>query len=144
MGKRKKISVFALATVLLFSSSVYAEDEAVSCTQSIQKVSEEVYKNPYGEPFKVKCTAYCKCVDCCGRNHGITKSGKPAVEGITVESNVYYGKTIALYDEEVNFLGFYEVTDTGADGIDIYMDSHEAALEFGVHYYYIQVTDAVG
>ena len=31
--------------------------------------------------------------------------------------------------------------DTGTDGIDIYMDSHQRALEFGVHYYHIQVID---
>lgn len=144
MGKWKKIAVLTLAAVLLFSSSVQAADETVPYQQEIQKVSEEVFENPYGEPFQIKTTAYCSCVGCCGHDHGITKSGRPAVEGLTVASNLYYGKTIVLYDEDMNFLGFYEVTDTGTDHIDIYMERHEAALEFGVHYYYIQVVDAVG
>lgn len=144
MGKRKKIAVFTLAAVLLFGSSVQAADETVPDKQEVQEVSEEVFENPYGEPFQVKCTAYCKCVDCCGHEHGITKSGRTAVEGLTVASNLYYGKTIILYDENMNYIGIYECMDTGTDGLDIYMDSHEAALEFGAHYYYIQVVDTVG
>lgn len=144
MGKRKKIAVFTLAAAMLFGSSVQAANETVPCQQEVQKVSEEVFQNPYGEPVQIKTTAYCSCVKCCGHDHGITKSGRPAVEGLTVASNLYYGKTIILYDENMNYIGTYECMDTGTDGLDIYMDSHEAALEFGVHYYYIQAVDAVG
>lgn len=144
MEKWKKIAVLTLAAALLFSSSVQAADEAVPYKQEVPEVSKEVFENPYGEPVQVKTTAYCRCKVCCGHDHGITKSGRPAVAGLTVASNIYYGKTIILYDETMNYIGIYECMDTGTDGLDIYMDSHEAALEFGVHYYYIQVVDAVG
>lgn len=143
MGKGKKAAV-VFAAALALGNSVQAADETVQSQPEVSKVSEEVFENPYGEPFQIKATAYCSCTECCGHDHGITKSGRPAIEGLTVASNLYYGKTIVMYDEDMNFLGFYEVMDTGTDHIDIYMESHEAALEFGVHYYYIQVIDAVG
>lgn len=111
------------------------------------EIQEEDFKNPYGDPFSVKSTAYCSCCECCGHSHGITKSGKKAKQGITIASNLYYGKTIIMYDENMNFMGFYECMDTGSDdldGIDIFMDSHEDALEFGEKQLFIQVLDAVG
>lgn len=139
-----KIMVPILAAVLLSGSGVQAQEEAVSPLPEIPEVSKEVPENPYGEPFQIKTTAYCSCSKCCGHSHGITKSGRPAAVGLTVASNLYYGKTIVLYDEDMNFIGIYECMDTGTEGIDIYMDSHQSALEFGVRYYYIQVVDAVG
>lgn len=144
MERWKKIAVLTFAAVLALNGSVQAANETVPCKQEIQKIPEEVFENPYGEPFQIKTTAYCSCAECCGHDHGITKSGRLAVEGLTVASNLYYGKTVILYDEDMNYIGIYECMDTGTDGLDIYMDSHEAALEFGVHYYYIQVVDAVG
>lgn len=110
------------------------------------KSADESLKDPYGEFIRVKTTAYCPCAECCGRwaDGGTTASGRQAVEGLTVASNKYYGKGILLYDEERNLIGIYECTDKGTDGIDIYMDSHQRAKEFGVHYYYIQLIDGVG
>lgn len=98
----------------------------------------------YGEPVPIKTTAYCPCKDCCGHTHGITKSGRKAVAGLTVASNTYFGKTVIVYDETMNYIGIYEVMDTGTDGMDIFYEDHQEALEFGVHNYYIQVVDAAG
>lgn len=132
MKKKKKI--ITLLAIIAASSFAFAD-------KSTMKAGAET---PCGQPIQMKCTAYCSCKQCCGHSHGITKSGRPVVEGLTIASNVYYGKTLILYDEDMNYIGIYEVTDTGTDHLDIYLDSHQKALEFGVHYYYIQVVDAVG
>lgn len=118
--------------------------ESAAVEKEILESCTSATSSPYGEPVQIKTTAYCSCKACCGHNHGITKSGRPAKEGLTVASNTYYGKTIVLYDEDMQYIGIYEVMDTGTDGLDIYMDSHKKALEFGEHDYYIQAVDAVG
>lgn len=125
-----------IALLVMFFSSVWRLNRVFA--------GEKAQKNPYGEPIQIKATAYCSCKDCCGHDHGITKSGRKAIEGLTVASNVYYGKTVILYDEDMNYIGIYEVMDTGTDHIDVYMDNHKRALEFGVHHYYIQAVDAAG
>lgn len=140
-----KVTILAicLAATLLAGQSSF---KSVKICDSY-KLENEAFENPWGEPFPVKATAYCSCCDCCGHNHGITKSGKRARQGITVASNLYYGKTVIMYDENMDFMGFYECMDTGneeLDGIDIFMDDHEKALEFGEKLFYIQVVDAVG
>lgn len=119
------------------------------CTRNQEEKEEpksQVLEDPYGKFIRVKTTAYCACSKCCGKwaDGGTTASGRKAVEGLTVASNTYYGKGILLYDENMNLIGIYECMDKGTKGIDVYMDSHQRALEFGIHYYYIQVIDAIG
>ncbi len=81
-----------------------------------------------------KVTAYCACSKCCGSYaNGITATG----------TRVTAGKTIAV-DKNVIPLGTtvyidgvpYVAEDTGVHGnaIDLYMDSHSAALQWGVKY----------
>lgn len=73
---------------------------------------------------------YCPCKHCTGHETGITASGEPAVRF----------KTIACPDFEFNTLlfiegyGFRLVQDRGigAGKIDIFTDSHERALQYGV------------
>lgn len=103
-------------------------------------------ESPYGDFIPVKATAYCACKKCCGKwaDGGTTASGRKAIEGLTVASDTYYGKGILLYDEYFTLIGIYECMDKGTKGIDIYMDSHQQAKEFGVHNYYIQLIDGVG
>lgn len=83
-------------------------------------------------------TAYCACSECCGKAvwdplYGVTASG----------TTVQQGRTVAV-DPEVIPLGSvlyingdrYIAEDTGGavqgNHVDIYFDSHEKALEFGV------------
>lgn len=78
-----------------------------------------------------KLTAYCNCSKCCGKwAGGPTKSGAMPVAGTTVACNTLaMGTRISINGHE------YTVQDTGhlADNqIDVYFDSHSAALEFGV------------
>lgn len=78
-----------------------------------------------------KITAYCSCVYCCNKSDGITASGAIAEED----------RTIAMYDVPLGtVLQFngqdYIVEDRGTPygHIDLYMNSHEQALQFGVQY----------
>lgn len=78
-----------------------------------------------------KITAYCSCAYCCNKSDGITASGTTATEG----------RTIAMYDVPLGtVLRFngqdYIVEDRGTPygHIDLFMSSHEQALQFGVQY----------
>lgn len=74
-------------------------------------------------------TAYCSCVNCCGKSNGITASGTQATAGRTVACNsLSIGTVISINGHQ------YVVEDTGGMGenvIDIFFDSHEEAINFG-------------
>lgn len=81
---------------------------------------------------KYKLTYYCSCSKCCGKSDGITASGKKAQEGITVASNSLPLGTKISIDGHV-----YEVQDRGgmaSNVIDIFVSSHQKALNLGVKY----------
>ncbi|AXF52305.1 MAG: 3D containing protein [Caudoviricetes sp.] len=75
-------------------------------------------------------TAYCSCASCCGSWGGTTTaSGTTPTAGRTVACNTLPFGTKLLINGHV-----YTVEDTGGmagNVIDIYMDSHDAALTFG-------------
>ena len=79
--------------------------------------------------------AYCSCPRCCGQwSGGPTASGTMPEEGRTIAADWDVLPTgTEIYLEGV---GWRTVEDTGSgiagDKLDLYMDSHEAALAFGV------------
>ena len=81
-----------------------------------------------------KLTAYCSCEKCCGKwsQFNKTASGTTPQQGRTVACNsLEFGTRIVINGS------IYTVEDTGnmgANVIDIYFNSHEAALSFGVQY----------
>jgi 3D (Asp-Asp-Asp) domain-containing protein len=84
-----------------------------------------------------RVTAYCACPLCCGRwSDGVTASGRYAEEGRTAAADT------SIWDIgtclEVPGIGRREVEDTGSAMIgrrlDIYFESHEEALLFGVRF----------
>lgn len=79
-----------------------------------------------------KLTAYCNCAVCCGRwAGGPTASGKMPVQGRTIATGVL------PFGTKLNIGGkIYTVEDRGTPygHIDIYMERHADAEEFGVHY----------
>lgn len=81
-----------------------------------------------------KLTAYCGCEKCCGKwsQFNKTASGTTPQQGRTVACNsLEFGTRIVINGS------IYTVEDTGNMGtnvIDIYFNSHEAALNFGVQY----------
>lgn len=78
-----------------------------------------------------KLTAYCPCSKCCGKSDGITASGTKATAGHTVAAKGFAFGTKLMINGET-----YVVEDRGVGSgvIDIYFDSHEEALNFGVKY----------
>lgn len=86
------------------------------------------------EEVEVRCTAYCPCSYCCGWNTGITYSGTKAEAGRTIGANL----NRFPIGTEIEIDGvLYTVEDTGNLGentIDIFFDTHEEALQYGVHY----------
>lgn len=85
-------------------------------------------------------TAYCPCIKCCGdfpgKVRGQTASGKMAKEGRTLAmpkefrfgTEVYLdGKLLGICEDRG---GAIKMKD-GKVKIDVYIDSHERALEFG-------------
>ena len=104
---------------------------------TIQVVEEDLepieFETGYLGEYEI--THYCPCEECCGKTDGITYTGTTATEG----------RTIAV-DPEVIPLGS-EVTINGqtstaediggaikGNRIDIFVNSHEEALELGVIY----------
>ena len=81
-----------------------------------------------------KITAYCGCSKCCGKwsEFNLTASGTTPVQGRTIACNsLEFGTEIVIDGDH------YIVEDTGNmnnNVIDIYFNSHEEALNFGVKY----------
>ena len=93
-----------------------------------------------GEPMgEFKLTAYCPCAKCCGKwANGITATGATATEGRTIAVDprvIPYGSTVTLYYED-GTVHTYTAEDCGGgikgNRLDIYLDDHQAALQFGV------------
>lgn len=78
-------------------------------------------------------TAYCSCSECCGSWGDATASGEPPISGHTVACNSLPFYTQVMIDGTT-----YTVEDTGSTPygdawIDIYFDTHEEALAYGLH-----------
>lgn len=93
---------------------------------------------PSAPPEHVTGTAYCPCEECCGKwategGGGITASGHPAEEGITIAADwSIFPKGTCLI---IGGIGKRIVQDTGSAikgaAIDVFFESHEVAKEFG-------------
>jgi len=85
-------------------------------------------------PLAIEATAYCSCPICCGDwADGFTATGTRATEGRTLAADPAIfsaGTCLAL-----GKLGHRIVEDTGSAilgwRVDVYFDSHQAALDFG-------------
>ena len=88
-----------------------------------------------------KVTAYCSCAKCCGKKTGRTASGTKAKAGHTVaaSSKFKFGTKLKINGKT------YVVEDRGGavkgNKIDVYMNSHSAALAWGVKYLPVEVVD---
>lgn len=88
-----------------------------------------------------KVTAYCACAKCCGKATGITASGKKATAGRTIAapSTFAFGTKLKIGDT------IYVVEDRGGaikgNRIDVYMDSHSEALQWGARYLTVEIVE---
>lgn len=91
---------------------------------------------------KYKITAYCACIQCCGKTDGITATGTKATAGRTIAVDpkvIPYGSTVIIDGNE------YIAEDCGGaikqNRIDIYFDTHEEALIYGVQYHEVFIEE---
>lgn len=112
------------------------------------EVPEEVPEEPAKEIVSLgefKLTHYCPCKKCCGKEpdhpaYGITSTGTVATEGRTIAVDpdvIPYGtEVIVCYADGTTVT--YIAEDCGGsikgNRLDVYMDSHEAALIAGVKF----------
>lgn len=91
-----------------------------------------------------KLTAYCSCPICCGQwANGITATGTTAQAGRTIAVD----PSVIPYGTKVQINGHtYVAEDTGGhikgNRIDIFFNSHTAALEFGIQYADVYTTNS--
>ena len=92
-----------------------------------------------GQSGVYKVTAYCACMQCCGKTNGITASGTKATANRTIAapSTFKFGTKVVMNGIT------YVVEDRGGaiqgNRIDIYMDTHAEALRWGVRYVELEV-----
>ena len=83
-------------------------------------------------------SAYCSCAKCCGKTNGITSSGEIATSWYTVAAGRGYPIGTIIYvpalSNEING-GWFIVQDRGGaisnNKMDIFLDTHQEALQFG-------------
>lgn len=121
--------------------------EPVETSEPVEEQTEQPEEKETIALGSYKLTAYCGCSKCCGKwgeNRPVDSEGKTivktaggyrAAEGVTVAADINvlpYGTKVIINDHE------YTVQDRGGvingNKIDIYFESHQAALEFGVQY----------
>lgn len=88
-----------------------------------------------------KITAYCPCSKCCGKTTGRTASGTTATAGRTVAASSKFA-----FGTKLNIGGhIYTVEDRGGaingNKIDIFVNSHAEALQWGVRYLPVSVVN---
>ena len=136
MPKRKindDNSTVTTETLLTVESEPETLPQVEEKTEAIPLVQEEPKPEYITKTFKL--TAHCPCMQCCGKTDGITASGTKATEGrtIAVDPNVIPFGTEVIINGHT-----YIAEDKGGaikdNRIDVYFDSHQDALEFGVQY----------
>ncbi len=108
-----------------------------------EKARQEAAKNnlpegslQYMGTFRV--TYYCACLSCCSGGFGITASGTVPVEGRTIAidpGQIPYGTHVIINGHEY----VAEDTGVGVNQVDIFVNSHEYALQLGLDYYDVYI-----
>lgn len=151
---RRAIAVFSALLVLIASMTALsvptggAENaEPVPHEEIAEETYDPAWDVPASECAYIDCgeplgefalTAYCPCSRCCGKSDGITATGTNATAGRTIAvdpSVIPYGSEVTIFFEEGD-THTYIAEDCGGsikkNRIDIFFDSHDEALIFGV------------
>lgn len=104
--------------------------------EEIEVIEEIIEEKPLGYEVTIEVSYYCSCSDCCGVETGITASGTYATEGRTIAlpTDIPFGTQIEIEDNiytNEDTGSFIKYTDEGYMRVDIYLNSHEKALEYG-------------
>lgn len=110
---------------------IMGKQEQLETYQNIETEAVEGIK--YVGEFEI--TYYCACTTCCGKTDGITATGAMVKEGQTIATDWnILPKGTRVY---IDGVGFRTVEDKGGaikgKMIDVYGDSHQAALNAGRH-----------
>lgn len=129
-----------------FSEAVVDETEEKSVVEKPEE-SQVVLESKKESLGEFKLTAYCSCEKCCGKcalNRPKDENGKDIVYGSTgtvlvAGTSIAVDPSVIPYGSKVEINGHtYEAHDTGGaikgNRIDVYFDSHQDALNFGVQY----------
>lgn len=137
-------------TLIAFALNYYVDDDISSGTDLYVEAAEPT-ATPTSKPDYIikslgvyEWTAYCPCMECCGKTDGITASGVKAVEGVTIAADT----SILPFETTVIMDGHeYIVQDIGGaikgNRIDLYFDSHQDALDFGRQWKEIYIKERI-
>lgn len=127
-------------------------NENIFKKQKEKKQVKEKKKTEYISLGEFVITAYCSCSDCCGEyayDRPTDENGKPIVYTSTgaiaqAHHTISVDTNIIPYGTEVYINGdVYVAEDCGGaicgNKIDMYFDSHEEAIEYGVHYEEVKI-----
>lgn len=131
--ERRKRDADAAADAARVEAAEKAAAEAAAAAEAEAAAAEEAAREEmlanaeYLGTFTL--TAYCNCASCCGTAGNATASGVMPTSGHTVAMGGIDFGTKLLINGTV-----YTVEDRGTPygHVDIYMDSHDAALQFGM------------
>ena len=113
----------------------------IQTKQITSRSSNSRVSSTSGKSGVYKVTAYCSCAKCCGKTNGITASGTKATANHTIAapSTFAFGTKVKINGT------VYVVEDRGGaiqgNRIDIYMNSHQEALAWGVRYLELEVLE---
>lgn len=116
---------------------VQVQKKATSRSSTLPRTSSA--SSTGGTVYKI--TAYCPCAKCCGKTNGRTASGTKATAGRTVAASSKFA-----FGTKLNIGGhIYTVEDRGGaingNKIDIFVNSHAEALQWGVRYLNVSVVN---
>ena len=124
----------------IFCCRCVSKVEATAIVQSYEEPEPELEPEPEPEIISLgeyKLTAYCPCEDCSEGWGNSTSTGAIATQGRTVAVDpkvIPYGTKIVIDGHEHEYIA----EDCGGaikgNRIDVYFDSHQEALEFGVQH----------
>ena len=147
----KKLLIRLFLTMMYFAIMYNVARCSLSTVAKDIETTEEVTVEYHNEPPKsmsktveveqfkslgeFKLTGYCACEYCCGKTDGITATGTVATAGRTIAVDptvIPYGSVVIINNKE------YVAEDCGGaiknNKIDIFFNSHQEALEWGVKY----------
>lgn len=103
----------------------------------------EVEPAPKYTEMKVVATAYCPCKKCCGKSDGITATGIKAKANHTVaaDPNILPYGTELLFDCNTWVVEDCGGAIKGENRIDIFFETHEEAVNFGVQEFSVWVKE---
>lgn len=107
-----------------------------AATSSNKLAKQVANKTPIIKTFNT--SAYCSCIKCCGKTSGTTSSGEKVTSWYTLAAGKAYPIGTIIYIPSMKDkpnAGWFIVQDRGGaisnNKLDIYMDTHAQALQFG-------------